>query len=377
MIDTIVISVPIENVVIKDYDVFSPSARGLFEPPYYKLGSRAHFSCVLNPSKLSEYAPRLTLSKRMRAGGFSIALKIELSLPKLMFGNNFDELDDSDLFDLISRLCYKLAENGIIIKPDVLLNTDITGIHYGKNVILTGHATASSIIKILAKLNISKRLDAGHTDFRNDGQAVRFHTNHYELTFYDKMKDLEQAKISEFRAIENDNAVQLDLFSNTIRKSEIEVLRIECRLNNRRNIKVMLDKCKITVENLTFKDLYSKDISTKVLKYFWDNSVESSLNIVILSARSVENTYLQLRMKGLKEMDALKCCGALMFVKENGIRSLKQNLAKNGNTFYRINNTLKTIDFQDNYMYSCFQMIKQAIYENKRIKLDEYKGGIK
>ncbi|MCL2017790.1 MAG: hypothetical protein FWG80_03405 [Alphaproteobacteria bacterium] len=372
MIDTIVMSIPMGEFKIMDYDKFSPSARGLFEPPYYRLGGRGYFECFLNPAKGAEYAPRLTLSKRIRSSGFSIALKIELSLPKLLFGNNFDELDDGDFDALVGKLCYKLAEVGIIITPDNLATATITGIHYGKNIILTGKASANLIIRMLAKLNISKRLDAGHTDFRNDGQAVRYHTNTYELTFYDKVRDLEQAKISEKRAIEQDNKVQLELFSRAELKA-IEVLRMECRLNTRKNIKSMLEKCEIRNRDLTFKDLFCKDISRAVLMWFWDDFIQPDLGILLLAERDIKATFTRLKMTGMKEMDILKSCGALYFVKEHGIRGFRENLASKGNTFARINKTLKDVDLRDNYICDCFKAVQFKILEFSRIKLADYK----
>lgn len=372
MIDTIVLSIPMGEFKIMDYDKFAPSARGLFEPPFYRLGGRSYFECFLNPAKGAEYAPRLTLSKRMRAGGFSIALKIELSLPKLLFGNNFDELDDCDFDAVVGRLCYKLAEMGVIITPDKLIDSTVTGIHYGKNIILTGKTTANLIIRMLSKLNISKRLDAGHTDFRNDGQAVRYHTNTYELTFYDKVRDLEQAKTSEKRAIETDNQMQFDLF-NRAELKQIEVLRMECRLNTRKNIKNMMSKCGIAVKDATLGELFHKDIARAVLMRFWDDYVEPDLGMVLLAELDIKTTFTRLKLMGMKEMDILKSLGALLFVKQYSIRELKAMLANRGNTFARINKTLRDVDLQDNYLLECFKIIKSDISEFNRVKLADYK----
>lgn len=372
MIDTIVIHVPMGEFKIMDYDRFSPSARGLFEPPYYKLGGRAYFECFLNPTKGSEYAPRLTLSKRMRAGGFSISLKIEFSVPKLLFGNNFDEVDECDFDAVINRLCYKLAEMGIIITPDILADSAITGIHYGKNVILTGITTANMIVKTMSKLNVSKRLDAGHTDFRNDGQAVRYHTNTYELTFYDKARDLEQAKISEKRAIETDSRVQLNLF-DTSQLKKMEILRMECRLNTRKNIRIMLTRCEIPITDITFRNLFNKSIARAILMYFWDNFIEPDLGLVLLSERDIKATFTRLKMAGMKEMDVLKSIGALYFVKEHGIRGFRAMLSSRGNTFVRINKNLKDIDLRGNYLCYCFRRIKRDILILERVKLADYK----
>ena len=55
-------------------------------------------------------------------------------------------------------------------------------------------------------------LDVNQTDYRNEGHSYKWHCNSYEIVFYDKIKDLEKAKHSDKRAIEKDNAIQLNLF---------------------------------------------------------------------------------------------------------------------------------------------------------------------
>ena len=51
MIDTIVLTIPKDKYIILDHDKFSPSTRGLFENPYYRLGARGYFKCTQNPTK--------------------------------------------------------------------------------------------------------------------------------------------------------------------------------------------------------------------------------------------------------------------------------------------------------------------------------------
>lgn len=96
MIDTVVLTLSQDQFKVLDYDKFTPSARGLFEPPFYRLGSNGIIRCIQNPTKedrlRGRYRPRLTLTKRVIAGGPSISLRIECSIPKLLYGNNFAEI---------------------------------------------------------------------------------------------------------------------------------------------------------------------------------------------------------------------------------------------------------------------------------------------
>lgn len=373
MIDTIVMTIPVNKNHIMDYEVFQPSSKGLFEQPYYSL-KKGYMSCIQNPSiKLKEehgYMPRLTLSKSIRRYEYSVVLKIEFSIPKILYGNNFDELVESDYDRLIPILHNKLQLMNIYIDETDLENADIVGIHYGKNIILEG-ITSNIIINTIAKMNVSKRLDIGSTDFRNNGHAIRYHSNSYELSFYDKMKDLQQSKKSEKRAIEKDNYIQQDLFSYTTRQ-HLEILRMEVRLNNKKCIKNMFEKVGLNSKEMKLKEFFSKDIARKILKKHWFDFVESSMSVVLLSGQSNEVIISKLLSGGFKPSKAFKILGQLNFIQSNGIRALKE-LDK---TFYRTEKELKDISIKDNYLFNHFKKIKQDIIEFDNLKIDDYKDSI-
>ena len=194
-------------------------------------------------------------------GNFIIKLKIEFSAPKLMFKNNFDELEDKDFDNVVDTLLRKLEEMGIETRRAYLVKSYIQKIDYSKNIILDDYTTCSMVISELSKLNLNKRLDLNKTDYRNEGQALAYHANQFEIKIYDKIKDLEQdKKFGEKRSLEKDNQYQPDLFKQSnykdiVKSKHLEVLRFEIRLARRKltsllvklNIKSQLRNCaKIT-----------------------------------------------------------------------------------------------------------------------------------
>ena len=205
MIDTIVLMLQADQFSIADHTRFSPSTKGLFESPYYPLGGRGNFSCYQNPTaeefKNGIYKPRLTVTKRPQKGGFQITLRIEFSIPKLIFGNNFDEVEDAHFALVVDTLSKSLREMGVLVFRDILVNASISAVHYSKNIPLPDYLIPSSILNEIAKINLTQTLDLNQTDFRNDGQSLKFHANSYELALYDKMRDLEKSKISEKRVV--------------------------------------------------------------------------------------------------------------------------------------------------------------------------------
>ena len=65
---------------------------------------------------------------------------------------------------------------------------------------------------IYKRIDLTKRLDLSRTDYRNEGHAIRYHANSFEVIFYDKLKDLAQARKSEKRGLEQDYGVQEEIF---------------------------------------------------------------------------------------------------------------------------------------------------------------------
>jgi hypothetical protein len=124
MLDTIALTLDRHQFEVREPNRFSPSAQGLLVPPYYRLGARGNFLCVQNPTKADfaagRYAPRLTLAKRKQRTGFTLTLRVEFSAPKLVFGNNFDELTSRDFERVLGALHVSVNEMGIEVESDTL-----------------------------------------------------------------------------------------------------------------------------------------------------------------------------------------------------------------------------------------------------------------
>lgn len=339
MIDTVVLILNQDQFKILDYDRFTPSARGLFEPPFYKLGKSGIIRCHNNPSKKSHrYLPKLTLMKRMASGGYSLSLRVEFSLPKLIYGNNFAEIDPQNLPNLNTLFDSKSLEIMGVSFALPLEKTSVGAVHFCKNIILPKHITSSMVINEIGKVSLTKRLDLNKTDFRNNGHAVKFHANSYEVAFYDKIQDLRQSFISEKCAIETDNHWQQD-FLKTLPK-DLQVLRMEVRLNTRRKIKCLCERLGQRVPE-TLSELFHKDLAKAVLLHFWD-FVERELKVVNLTRERSENLFQQLVLSGVKPNKALQIVGAMAVIESVGIRGLKSLMTQASyKTWQRIQKEIK------------------------------------
>ncbi len=270
MIDTVVLLLSQDLFQITDPDKFLPSARWITN----NRSSAVHgIQSKQNPTKkellAGIYKPRLTLRTNIR-NPKEIVLRIELSLPKLFYGNNFEELKGKDLQPLLSKLSSILNQMGVIVAPDVLAQAPISAIHYSKNIALTDGSTPYHYINKIKEANIKLSLDVNQTDYRNEGHSYKWHCNSYEVVFYDKIKDLKKAKQSDKRAIEKDSALQLNLFPRVAkRKNKLEILRMEVRLNKQQKIKQLFNKLSIK-SDLSFKSLFKAANAKKILLHYID-----------------------------------------------------------------------------------------------------------
>ena len=138
---------------------------------------------------------------------------------------------------------------GIITTAQTIAQASIAAIHYSKNMYLTDGSTPHFYINKIKEANIRLSLDTNQTDYRNEGHSYKWHANYYEVAFYDKIRDLEKAKLSNKRAVEKDNELQLPLFKKLQKRSKkFEVLRMEVRLNRRTKIKQLFNELNIKTD---------------------------------------------------------------------------------------------------------------------------------
>lgn len=288
MIDSIVLLLASDMYRISEPDKFTPSARWINNPMLITSGIRSKQNTTKKELRNGIYKPYLTLSNHVSYNGLrDITLKVELSLPKLFFGDNFQELHHKDFAALNSLLAERLSSMGVIVDEDTLAHAPVAAIHYSKNIVLQDGSTPYHYLQKIKEANISLRLDTNETDYRNDGHCYKWHCNSYEVVFYDKIKELEKAKNDSKRAVEKDGALQLKLLDRLSRRHKCEVLRMEVRLNKRQKLKQLFTKLNIKA-NLTFKSLFKPAIAKKVLLHYLDEIESKRPALLDYKAKSDE-----------------------------------------------------------------------------------------
>lgn len=294
MIDTIALTLTKDQFQIIDPESFTPSAEWATSNKSQR-GMQSRQNPIKAELNKGIYKPRLILAHRINEfKKRDIMLKIELSLPKLMFGNNFNELRFKDFDALAKKLVTTLKTMGVITTQETICQASVSAIHYSKNICLTDGSTPHSYITKIRQANIRLSLDTNQTEYRNEGHSFKWHANYYEVAFYDKIRDLEKAKISDKRAVEKDNELQMSIFHQLQkRRTMFEVLRMEVRLNRRAKMKSLFKKLNIKAD-LTFKKLFKPAISKKVLLHYIDEIESKRPKLLDYRATNAKTLFVDL-----------------------------------------------------------------------------------
>jgi hypothetical protein len=301
---------------------------------------------VRNPSKAEKetgkYYPRLTRYNRHWSQSENI--RIEFSASKLVYLNNVDELDNKDFSLVIGILQKRLETMGVLVMKSVLETASISSVHFSKNILLQNGYTANYLISEINKVNLRKSFDFTRSRYINDGQSLYAHTTSHQLVIYDKMADL---KIDKKRAIDKEQSLyQRSLFDEIDKKKGLtEIIRFEVRLNHKQKLNKFLSELGYE-KNPTFKQVFNKEMSKKVVTYYWENLIKGrNLGVfsITFSTKDILQTLL-LANANLKPKQAIYLLGLFILTKdENGIRQLRTIFAHRARdrTWYRIAKDIK------------------------------------
>jgi hypothetical protein len=343
MIDTVIISIP--KSVVKN--VSNPSSSSLGWDQQSKTSYYTKF--VKNPSKRDLesglYFPRLTGINRNINGRLDAFIKVEFSIPKLLYLNNLDEVSDKDFNLIISTLRDRLLRMDIAVPEKYLRQAPVTAVHYSKNILLTDGYTSQFILSELSKIDIRKSFDFSKTKFTNDGQSIYAYTIAHSFVIYDKIADL---KKDEKRAVDKDQTLyQRTLFDSLEKKELYEVLRFEIRISKKQKLNTLFKKLGLK-ENPNFEDVFKRKISKSVVQYYWDTLVKNNSTILFGFSTGPKDLLKQIFIANpkLKPKQALYFASLMSMTKDgNGIRELRAILSKYGDdrTWYRIKADIKSI----------------------------------
>lgn len=333
MIDTVIISIP-QN----EYRSRS-NYRGSFI--WKPVGKNSFFEKYLlsSPDPTTGYFPKVFLHKN----GRSESLRLEFSAPKILYGNNLEEMSQKNFPEMISRLQLTLFKMGLYLSKEALSRSNVCAIHIGKNIRLSAGYTASFVIKELSKLNISKRFDLNKTDFRNAGEGFQIYTKQHSIVFYDKSLE-----------ILSDEKVVKDLTQKGVfRQKTDQILRLEIRLCRARKIKGIYGVLGLKYGDFLDTNCLDHNL-LEILKHYWKTIIFSKNEFLFTRSVCTENnlTSLLRKLPNLKPKEAIYLIGLQSIaVSENSMREIRHLFDRkfSQRNWYRITADIKKLSSLNNF----------------------------
>lgn len=253
--------------------------------PGYDGPIKTHLNTSKSDKKFGAYHPSFTYYQNHDyINGPKYCINLQVSLPKLLNGNNFVELTDASLDLIIDSLIAELDRIGVTVTKKHILESEIVKIDYAKNIIFKDFTSPSSLIKYFESADISKVYTPQRTNYRGGGRVGHFQNNCEDIVLYDKISDLQSGIKSEGHSQEKDNYIQKDLLASLKSKPGLMVARFEVRLNGKRKIRLTLQQVGLSTTGLTIKDLFKVDVARAVLEYKWRSIVNNIPASILLSS---------------------------------------------------------------------------------------------
>ncbi len=333
--DTVVISFSKGNYIITDPRRFTPYL-SLFDP--YNTDERIRFmqeykghkSYIQNPSpeyrKQGIIYPNLRIDEGFKRGVYSCDLKASISFPKMLWGHSFEEVTDGHYPIGVDLLIQRLKDMSVVVTKEAVFNARGQTINYCANVLFNSEPEARMFLGRMSKVSIGEWFENNARTFSNDGNAVRFRTDTFEIVFYLKYYDvLEKGN----RAVSTRTTPQeKETVKRLLKAGGIPpVVRMEVRCNGSRSIRTHLRAALgIDKQYWTFQELFDTANSRRVLRYYWHKIIDDPLNHAVLSTISDEDTCLRVlgEFQGEKLRYISEAMGLFYFLKSLGVKGTRE-----------------------------------------------------
>jgi len=335
MIDTICLLIPKSEMMflsgVSSWELYSKTDH------YQKF--------VRNPTKAEKdtgkYFPRLTGYKRKFSQEANV--RIEFSVPKLLYHNNLEELEDKDFSKVVDELQDRLKRMGVILTKNVIKTASVSSVHFSKNIELKNGYTSSYLISEMNKVDLRKSFDFAKTRFINNGQSLYAHATSHQMVIYDKIADL---KKGQKRAIDKTQTpYQRSLFTEFEKENKNkEILRFEIRLARKQKMNKVISDLGFE-KNPSFQDVFSSDMSQKVVYEYWKKIIlhrSTGLFSLELSVKEILQVMFLTDPK-LKPRKAIYLLGLFVLARDaQGMTQLRAMVTQrvHDRTWYRMKDEL-------------------------------------
>lgn len=307
----------------RTYDELTPTEKKSLHPYLRKF--------VHRPKREAFYQPKVELLETLSNDRRSLVyvLRLEFSIPKLLFGNSLEEATEATKEQVIPALCRALSRIHLVITPEAIENASVSATHFSKNIILPRDIRMREVLKELSRMDISKAVDVMSKQFKNGGKVLNIYSGTVERSFYDKIADASRPKNkrSDKKRVGRERGI-----IDTLDLQGREMFRYEYRLKGAQTVRRVLNPVlgKEKKSDVIFADLFAPELPKDIVLASWRALTERPENQLALLG-TVDNLALFLhilaearkRGKSHSLNNALMTYGLACAVRDHGAKEVR------------------------------------------------------
>ncbi|MDL2235792.1 hypothetical protein LJC07_06560 [Christensenellaceae bacterium OttesenSCG-928-L17] len=230
------------------------------------------------------------------------AYQIKLSIPKLLFGNNLQEVCERDFTRVVDKLYEVLVflELPIEITKKQLINARVRRIDYGKNILFKNATTMSDLNELLRLAEHSKATKTGQIHYRQSkGEMFRMGIQNRVFIIYDKAAEMKENLKKAKPAFDEEFSHYGKIVEQFEKRPELNCIRLELQIGTSKQLKTELERRRFNKEDISFRAMFNDTIAIDLLNFYYDkllNAVPSGKKVG-LNAISASISFNQIARK--------------------------------------------------------------------------------
>jgi hypothetical protein len=302
--------------------------------PTEKQSTRRYLRAFrFEPPHQDAYLPKIEVFEALNEDRDEVlyTLQATFSVPKLLYGNSVQEVSENDLEKVVYAFRRALANAGIEVESNSIVNARVSQAHFCKNVLLPTNIRMQEVLAELKRTDISKAVDITQKEFKHGGQVLHIYSQTVERVFYDKVLDAlrPKAKRKDKGRMEREREV-IDRYGLQNR----EIFRYEYRLKKnqtlKRDVNAALGRPYET--RILLKDLFEPSLCKKIVQKSWHDLIQRPENQLALIGPTDDLSLLLHIMDGARRQDggahsmnrALTSYGLTQAIRDHGVKEVRR-----------------------------------------------------
>lgn len=238
----------------------------------------------------AEYIPTIKYRERRMPDGLVFhELLVEVSIPKMLFGNNFIDARKDGLGTFYDRLQSSISGVYGFKKVDeyMIKRATLKRMDCGSRVAFKDISSYNLAKSRLLSAVTDKRVDVDAPQYSTKGLGVSISCGSWQFVLYNKNEELKRYASSPRKAKyeSNDDIMVLNKsFFNMIKNAEVVVGQFEFRLNGKKYINEALGLIGEPRGSITLEEALDKDIPRRIAAYYWQRILDGLPRIDLVEA---------------------------------------------------------------------------------------------